>query len=155
MTTLGAAETGAEAAELAARLRLVVGRLSRRARIDARGSLYSLQLSTLVTLDQHGPQQLFELARREQVAKSTMSRVLATMDQKGLVVRSATPDDARRLSISITPAGRARLLQVWGHPTALIRRRLERLEPTHRAALQAGLPALEALLDDGHKDSGP
>lgn len=155
MMTSGATATGAEAAETAVRVRLVIGRLSRRVRIDARGSLPSLQLSILVTLNQYGSQQLFELAQREGVARSTMSRVLAALGQKGLVLRSATPDDARGLSISITPAGRARLVQVCGHPTALIRRRLERLEPTHRAALQAALPALEALLDDGLKDSSP
>ena len=140
--------TDGEVSEVAVRLRLVVGRLSRRIRIDARGSLPPLQLSILVTLDRHGPQQLFELARREEVARSTMSRVLAAMGQKGLIVRTVTPDDGRGLLVSITPAGTTRLLQVCGNPAALIRRRLDRLDPRHRAAVHAALPALEALLDD-------
>lgn len=80
MTTSGAAAT--EAAGMAIRLRLVVGRLSRRIRSDARGSWPSLQPSTLVTLDQYGPQQLGELAQREDVARSTMSWVLAAMSQE-------------------------------------------------------------------------
>lgn len=80
-----------------------------------------------------------------------MSRVLAKMDQKDLIVRAATPDDARCLLISITPTGRAQLLQVCGLFTAFIRRRIDHLDPTHRAALQAALPALETLLDDEHE----
>lgn len=145
------AATGAEAAEMAVRLRLVVGRLGRRIRTDAPGSLPSLQLSTLVALDQYGPQQLCELARREDVARSTMSRALSAMGQKGLIDRATTPNDARGLLISITPAGTTRLLQVCGHPTALIRRRLDRLDPEPRAALLAALPALEDLLVDDHE----
>lgn len=42
MTTSDAVETGVEVSEMAVRLRLVVGRLGRRIRIDARGTLPSL-----------------------------------------------------------------------------------------------------------------
>ena len=80
-----------------------------------------------------------------------MSRSLSAMGQKGLIDRGTTPDDARGLLISITSAGTTRLLQVCGHPTALIRRRLDCLDPTLQAALRAALPALEALLPDGHE----
>ena len=137
---------GAEVCELAVRLRLVVGRLSRRVRVDTRRSLPSLQLSILVTLDRLGPQGLSELAHREQVATSTMSRALSTLDRKGLVARTSSSEDGRSLLISITEAGRSRWREVCGHPTALIARRLDRLDPEHRSALQAALPALEALL---------
>ena len=47
--------------ELATRLRLAVGRLSRRVRIDGGESVPPLQLSALVTVEGHGPLRLSEL----------------------------------------------------------------------------------------------
>ncbi|MDT7651785.1 MAG: hypothetical protein QOI36_3191, partial [Pseudonocardiales bacterium] len=84
-----------EQTDLAARLRLVVGRLHRRIRIDGRESIPPLQLSALATVEQHGPLRLSELARREAVTAPTMSRVLAALDDQGLVIRTPDPSDAR------------------------------------------------------------
>ena len=44
--------------ELAARLRLTVGRLNRRIRIDGHESIPPLQLSALVTVEEYGPLRL-------------------------------------------------------------------------------------------------
>jgi DNA-binding MarR family transcriptional regulator len=134
--------------ELAARLRLAVGRLHRRIRIDGRESIPPLQLSALVTVEQHGPLRLSELARREAVTAPTMSRVLAALDEQGLVVRAADPQDARGVLVSLSDTGAARLAEVRSHRTALVARRLARLDDEQRALLVAALPALEALLVD-------
>jgi DNA-binding MarR family transcriptional regulator len=134
--------------ELAARLRLAVGRLNRRIRIDNRESIPPLQLSALVTVEQHGPLRLSELARREAVTAPTMSRVLAALDDNGLVVRTTDPHDARSVLITLSEAGAARLAEVRSHRTALVARRLARLDAGQLALLEAALPALEALLVD-------
>lgn len=134
--------------ELAARLRLAVGRLNRRIRIDDKESLPPLQLSTLVTVENHGPLRLSELARREAVTAPTMSRVLTALDEAGLVTRAADPGDARGVLISISATGVSRLAELRSHRTALIARRLDRLDDQQRNALEAALPALEALLVD-------
>ncbi|MEJ8280828.1 MarR family winged helix-turn-helix transcriptional regulator [Pseudonocardia spirodelae] len=132
--------------ELASRLRLAVGRLNRRIRIDGSESLPPLQLSTLVTVEQHGPLRLSELARREGVTAPTMSRVLSALDEQGMVLRAPDPGDARGVLISISDDGRSRLREVRSQRTALVARRLDRLDEAQRAALAAALPALEALL---------
>ena len=139
---------GPDEVELAARLRLVVGRLSRRIRIDGRESLPPLQLSALVTVEERGPLRLSELARREGVSVPTMSRVLTALDEQGLVVRMPDPQDARGVLVRLSEAGEQRLAQVRSHRTALVARRLERLDAAQRASLAAALPALEALLID-------
>jgi DNA-binding MarR family transcriptional regulator len=126
--------------ELAARLRLVVGRLSRRIRVDGRESVPPLQLSAMVTIEERAPLRLSELARREGVSVPTMSRVLAALDEQGFVVRAPDPQDARGVLVRLSVAGEQRLAQVRSHRTALVARRLERLD--------AALPALEALLVD-------
>jgi DNA-binding MarR family transcriptional regulator len=137
-----------EQTELAARLRLVVGRLHRRIRIDGRESIPPLQLSALATVEQHGPLRLSELARREAVTAPTMSRVLAALDEQGLVIRTPDPNDARGVRIVLSEEGAARLAEVRSHRTALVARRLARLDDQQRATLLASLPALEALLVD-------
>jgi DNA-binding MarR family transcriptional regulator len=134
--------------ELAARLRLVVGRLNRRIRIDGRESVPPLQLSALVTVEELGPLRLSELARREAVSVPTMSRVLAALDEQGLVVRTPDPQDARGVLVTLSAEGERRLTQVRSHRTALVARRLGRLDAAQRASLLAALPALEALLVD-------
>ena len=137
-----------EQTELAARLRLVVGRLHRRIRIDGRESIPPLQLSALATLEQYGPLRLSELARREAVTAPTMSRVLAALDEQGLVIRSPDPNDARGVQIVLSEDGAARLDEVRNHRTALVARRLARLGDEQRAHILAAIPALESLLDD-------
>ncbi|GAA4984660.1 MarR family transcriptional regulator [Pseudonocardia tropica] len=132
--------------EVASRLRLAVGRLNRRIRIDGSESLPPLQLSTLVTVEQHGPLRLSELARREGVTAPTMSRVLSALDDQGMVRRAADPGDARGVLISISADGLDRLREVRSQRTALVARRLDRLDAAQRAALEAALPAIEALI---------
>ena len=139
---------GPDEAELAARLRLVVGRLNRRIRIDGRESVPPLQLSAMVTVEEQGPLRLSELARREAVSVPTMSRVLTALDEQGLVVRTPDPQDARGVLVTLSDDGEQRLAQVRSHRTALVARRLERLDAAQRASLVAALPALEALLVD-------
>lgn len=134
--------------ELAARLRLVVGRLNRRIRIDGHETIPPLQLSALVTVEQYGPLRLSDLARRESVTAPTMSRVLTALDEQGLVVRNPDPDDARGIRIVLSERGAAALHDVRSTRTALVARRLDRLEPAQRRALEAAMPALEALLVD-------
>jgi DNA-binding MarR family transcriptional regulator len=137
-----------EITELAARLRLAVGRLNRRIRIDGHEAIPPLQLSALVTIEQHGPLRLSELARREAVTAPTMSRVLAALDEQGLVIRTPDPHDARGVRIVLSELGGRRVAEVRSTRTALVARRLEGLTAEQRARIADALPALEALLVD-------
>jgi DNA-binding MarR family transcriptional regulator len=132
-------------AELATRLRLAVGRLHRRIRL-ATNDIPPLQLSTLVTLDQHGPLRSGELAQREAVSPPTMTRVLASLADRGLVQRAADPVDARWVQVSLTAAGAVALARIRSERAALLAARLARLDPDQRHAIETALPALEALV---------
>jgi DNA-binding MarR family transcriptional regulator len=74
--------------------------------------------------------------------------VLGSLDDQGLVVRAADPQDARGVLITVSEAGQARLDEVRTRRTALIARRLERLDDDQREAIRAALPAIEALLEE-------
>lgn len=137
-----------ELTDLAVHLRIVVGRLHRRIRIDAQESIGPLQLSALVTVEQHGPLRLSELARREAVTAPTMSRVLSALDEQGLVVRNPDPQDARGVLVTVSELGASRLAEVRTQRTALVARRLARLDDAQRRTVAEAMPALEALLVD-------
>jgi DNA-binding MarR family transcriptional regulator len=131
---------------LPARLRLAIGRLNRRIRVDSAAVLPPLQTSVLVTLEEHEPLRLSELARREAVTPPTMSRVLAALDDAGLLVRTPDPQDARSALVELSAEGRAMIERLRTERTAVLAQRLERLAPEHREALAAAVPALEALV---------
>lgn len=134
--------------DLPARLRLAVGRLNRRIRIGSGAVLPPLQTSVLATLVDHEPLRLSELARREAVTPPTMSRVLAALDDAGLLVRTPDPQDARSALIHLSDAGRDAIERIRTERTAQLAERLERLDADQRAALEAALPALEALVEE-------
>lgn len=132
--------------DLPARLRLAVGRLNRRIRVDSQAALPPLQTSVLATLADHEPLRLSELARREAVTPPTMSRVLTALDDNGLLVRTPDPQDARSALVHLSESGRETIVRVRTERTAMLAERIERLDPSQRAALAAALPALESLV---------
>lgn len=58
-----------------------------------------------------GPRSQRELATASGVTEQTMSRVIARLERTGHVVREAHAADHRRVAVSITPAGRAALVE--------------------------------------------
>lgn len=132
-------------AQLATRLRLAVSRLHRRIRL-ASNDIPPLQLSSLVSIEVHGPLRLGELAQREAVTAPTMTRVLAALDERGFIVRTPDPDDARSTRVTLSKEGSKALVEVRNRRTALLDARLARLSVEQRAALATALPALEALI---------
>ena len=60
----------------------------------------------LETVDRHAPLRLGDLARRLHVEKSTASRVVEALKQKGLVDRRAREEDRRAVRIVATAKGR-------------------------------------------------
>jgi len=99
---------GARPAVRATATRLRVGlsafrRRTQEAAID--GDLTAPQLTALSRLDRLGPLTTAELARREQITPQAMGATIASLEQRGLVARSADAADARRSILSLTPAG--------------------------------------------------
>jgi DNA-binding MarR family transcriptional regulator len=81
-----------------------------------------------------------------------MTRVLAALDERDLIVRTPDPVDARSTLVALSEAGRGTLATVRSQRTALLDARLARLTPDQRDALLAALPALEALVVEERED---
>jgi hypothetical protein len=60
-----------------------------------------------------GPQETRHLAGECGVTKGTLTGVIATLESKGLVLRSPHPGDGRLVVVSLTPAGRATIKRLF------------------------------------------
>jgi DNA-binding MarR family transcriptional regulator len=132
-------------AELAARLRLALARLTRRLRQHTPQSLSSSQVSTLASVEELEPVRLSDLAAIEGVSLPTQSRVVAALETHRLLVRKPDPDDGRASQLQITAEGRERLEQLRTERSAFLVERLTTLTGPQRVALVGALDALETL----------
>ncbi|GAA0354901.1 MarR family transcriptional regulator [Actinoallomurus spadix] len=93
--------------EVAHELRLVVGRLVRRARRPE--DLPTPQAAVLGHLDREGPMTTAELAERQHVRHQSMARTVGRLTDLGLITAGPHPSDARKTLLTVTDAGRAEL----------------------------------------------
>jgi len=135
-------------AETSARLRAVIGKLARRFNALTRGSgLTPAQLSALGVVARKGPLRLSELAEIESVNPTMLSRVVAALDEAGLIRRRTDPDDRRAGLLEVTASGRRTHDRLRAERGRVLMTGLERLSPEDVVAVEAALPALEALVD--------
>ena len=127
------------------RLRVAIARLSRRLRRHELAGLTPTQLAALSTVERSGPLRLGDLAAAEGIAPSTLTRLVAVLEEFGYVQRCADPKDARASTLAITPAGHETLERLRAEGTALLTQSLMLLTAEQRAALAAAVPALEQL----------
>ena len=136
-------------ADLAVRLRLVIARTARRLRQEAGEELSPSQAAALATLDRHGPLTPSELAVRERIQRPTATRLIARLEEAGLVGRTRDPDDRRSCVVALAPEGRELLVRVRTRKDAYLSRRLRDLDADERATLDRAAAILERLLEGG------
>ena len=134
------------APDLASRLRLDISRMARRLRQEAGADLSPSMTAALATIERHGPLTPSELAKRERVQRPTVTRVLARLEETGLVVRAADPQDRRCSLVSISDDGRTLLEAMRERKDAFLARRIDALEPADREALDRAAEILERML---------
>src|SRR5687768_15445856 len=132
--------------DLASRLRLDISRMARRLRQEAGAGLSPSQTAALATIECHGPLTPSELADRERVQRPTVTRVLARLEEAGLVDRAADPQDRRSSLVTVSAEGRALLDEVRARKDAFLARRIDALEPSDREALERAAAILERML---------
>ena len=133
-------------AELASTLRVSVMRLSRRLRAERLQTDLSLnQLATLGTLDRHGSLTPRELAAHERVQPPSMTRVLAGLEERGLILRTPHQSDGRQHLVSLTADARTLLKEDRRKREAWLAQRLAELTQEERDVLRAAAPVIERL----------
>jgi DNA-binding MarR family transcriptional regulator len=132
---------------LASHLRIAVARTARRLRQESGTGLSPTLTAALATVARHGPLTPSELAARERVQRPTVTRILSTLDELGLIARAADPGDRRSSLVTVTPAGRALLAAARTRKDAFLSERLDALDAEDRATLERAAALLEGMLE--------
>jgi len=135
---------------LASALRISVSRLARRLRAERQSEglepdLSDTQLAALAALERHSAMTPGELADHEKVQPPSMTRVIAVLEERGLVMRTPHASDRRQVVLTVTDYGRQVVQQSRKLREAWLARRLRELTPQERSALRAAAPVLEKL----------
>ena len=133
--------------ELASHLRFALARSARRLRQEAGTGLSPSLNAALVTVERSGPLTPSELAAAERVRRPTITRVLARLEEEGLISRTPDPADRRSTLVAITPAGAALLAEGRTRKDAFLSERLDGLSPADRETLARAAAILEGLLE--------
>ena len=134
--------------EVAGHLRLVLARSARRLRQEAGADLSPSLSSALAAVERHGPVTPSELAGHERVQRPTATRVIARLEEAGLVERAADPADRRSCLITASTEGRALLRRQRSRKNQFLARRLAALDPDEVATLERAAAILERMLDE-------
>ena len=138
-------------AALATAMRISISRLARRLRVERLGfggtetALSDIQLAALAALERHDSMTPGELAEHEKVQPPSMTRVIAVLEERGLVRREPHATDRRQVILTVTDDGRDLVQRVRRRREAWLAQRLQELTPDERQILHAAAPILEKL----------
>lgn len=147
MTAASAAAAALTDAELASRMRLAVMRLGRRLRTQASSDLTPSQTSALSSVERLGPLTLGELSTVEGVRPPTLTKVVAALEEQGLVARHTDPSDRRVARVEVTAAGSKLLARSRSRTDAYLALRVAGLDADERDALVRAVAVIEAILE--------
>jgi DNA-binding MarR family transcriptional regulator len=135
--------------EVANELRPLLMRLGRELRKETSHlGVTGGQVTLLVLISQHPGIGLGELAEHERIATPTASGLVDRLQRAQLIERVRSETDRRRVGLTITPAGRRKLVEVRARRTVWLTERLQRLDPAGRAAIEAAIIPLQQLIQD-------
>jgi DNA-binding MarR family transcriptional regulator len=104
------------------------------------------ELSALAAISAAGEIAARDLATREDVTAATMSRLVASLERKGLVRRKRDRKDARLYWITLTALGSQRVREGRLRQIAPLAAAIARLDRKKRAALTEAADILESLV---------
>jgi DNA-binding MarR family transcriptional regulator len=133
-------------------LRPTLMRISRELRREARAVGVSPEQVSLLVAIKLGPGiGVRELAARERISPPAMTKHVDRLERDGLVARTPSPADRRRVGLALTAEGQRVLRRVRSRRTAWLATRLRDLAPGELAALAAAVEPLSRLL---HEEEG-
>ncbi len=112
--------------------------------ISAVFALHELDYATEEALSQQA------LAERLRLEKSTVSRIVADLETKGLLIRERDPDNRRFFRLRITAKGRLAHARMAARFHERFDPLVDGMTPTEQAALLKGLPALIRVIRESH-----
>lgn len=140
--------TPVSAAAVADRLRPVLLQLNRHLRREARlAGITAGQVSLLVLIRKSPGIGVRDLAEREAMSAPAMSGYVDRLEAAGLVTRTRSTDDRRRVGLEVTKQGEKVLRAVKRRRTEWLRERLAGLSEEELEAIDAAIGPLERILE--------
>lgn len=134
---------------LADALRPALLQVGRELRREARGvGVSPEQVSLLVAIKYAPGIGLRELAARERVSPPAMTKHVDRLERDGLVARTPSAEDRRRVGVRLTEEGQRVLRRVRSRRTAWLAQRLRGLSPKELEAVEAAVEPLRRLLPE-------
>lgn len=129
-------------------LRVLIQKVARRIRNErSDDTVTDSQLGVLIRLAEDGRCTPGGLAEKERVSAPAMNRTVNALETAGWVRRDPSDEDARRVWVSLTPAGEHLLAETRRLRTQWFHDRLDELTEDERTALEAVRPILRKLAD--------
>jgi|SRR4051794_16475784 DNA-binding MarR family transcriptional regulator len=142
-----AAQTKHDTIAIADRLRPVLLQLGRELRREAREvGISPEQVALLVAIKYTPGIGVRELATRERVSAPAMSNHVDRLERDGLVQRTPSADDRRRVGLTLTDEGQRLLRKVRSRRTAWLATQLKGLTPEELTAIERAIEPLRRLL---------
>jgi DNA-binding MarR family transcriptional regulator len=141
-----------DSVELANRLRPVLLLLNRHLRREAHAEgITGGQAALLAQIRNHPQLGVRDLAAREGISAPSMTRYLDRLEKAGLIVRTRSPQDARRIRLALTPRGVGVLRSVRRRRTAWLAERLDGLAPAEQRTVAEAIEPLTRLLEEDER----
>jgi DNA-binding MarR family transcriptional regulator len=142
-------KTEIDTVALADALRPALLQVGRELRRESRAAGVSPEQVALLVAIKYSPGiGIRELATHERVSAPAMTKHVDRLERDGLVVRTPSADDRRRVGISLTDEGQRLLRRVRSRRTAWLAQRLHGLSPSELAAVEAAVEPLLKLLPE-------
>jgi DNA-binding MarR family transcriptional regulator len=139
----------ADTVAVADALRPVLLRIGRELRREARAvGVSPEQVSLLVAIKYTPGIGVRELAARERISPPALTNHVNRLQRGGLVARTPSSGDRRRVGLTLTDEGQRVLRRVRSRRTAWLATRLRTLSAAELAAVQAAVGPLSQLLDE-------
>jgi DNA-binding MarR family transcriptional regulator len=145
-------KTEIDTLSIADRLRPVLLQVGRELRREAREvGISPEQVSLLVAIKYAPGIGVQELAARERVTPPAMSNHVDRLERDGLVSRTPSESDRRRVGLTLTDEGQRVLRRVRSRRTAWLATRLRGLSPEELEAVEAAVEPLSRLLREDER----
>lgn len=134
---------------LVTRLRVATMQLSRRMRQESGNetALTPSRFSALSSIEANGTLRMTDLAQIERVSKSSITRIVGSLSDLGLVELLPDPNDGRSTLVAVTPDGK-RVLETTSERTdAYLAEQLTAFSDAEKTMLEASVLLLERLAE--------
>ena len=136
-------------AQVALLIRESITKVNRRLRqTRPLGDMTIAQISAMLSLETAGAMTPRELAEAERVQPPTITRIIARLEERGLIQRTPHPTDGRQVILAPSPAGRQLLAEYQRVRDEWLAQRVSRLSAEERNILHRAAEILTRIAKD-------